>query len=382
VSGIHIGRKKLSIQEVKDNIPWRIMIVDDDEDIRVLISTVLSNQFEIVEAFDGLDALEKLERCQPDFIIMDVMMPLMNGLEASEAIRENPNFSYIPILFISALSSREDMEKAYRSGADLYLTKPIDTSHLLTTVQNTLKKHRYPPQKKQYNLQQIREMEKSGAVTGAPVEAVTSKQPPAIPTAPTAEKVKTCESEYERIAERQPIPTHKESPYVEFRSIVTPRVMVVDDEADMLEFTRMTLREGFEVVTASDGLEAVKKLVIYQPDLFILDIMIPKMSGYQLCQSLRRNVTFQNSPIMFISAKTSQKDIDYAMKLGADMYLTKPFTPKDLLDSMRELFKKRHIEIRAKKIPIKEIEEREKEEKRVFEAREERLLKKKERHQG
>jgi len=357
------------------------MIVDDDEDIRALISTILSNQFEIVEAFDGLDALEKLERCQPDFIIMDVMMPLMNGLETSEAIRENPNFNYIPILFISGLSSREDMEKAYRSGADLYLTKPIDTSHLLTTVQNTLKKHRYPPQKKQYTLQQIREMEKSGAVTGAPVEAITSKQPPAIPTTPTAEKVKTCESEYERIAGRQPIPTHKESPYVELRSIVTPRVMVVDDEADMLEFTRMTLREGFEVVTASDGLAAVKKLVIYQPDLFILDIMIPKMSGYQLCQSLRRNVTFQNSPIMFISAKTSQKDIDYAMKLGADMYLTKPFTPKDLLDSMRELFKKRHIEIRAKKIPIKEIEEREKGEKHVFEAREERLLKKKEGHQ-
>jgi DNA-binding response OmpR family regulator len=359
------------------------MIVDDDEDIRVLISTILSGQFEIVEAFDGLDALEKMERCQPDFIIMDVMMPLMNGLDASEAIRENPNFSYIPILFISALSSREDMEKAYRSGADLYLTKPIDPSHLLTTVQNTLKKHRYPPQKKQYTLQQIREMEKSGTVTGAPVGAITlKKQPPAIPTAPTAEKVKTRESEYERIAGRQPVPTHKESPYVELRSTVTPRVMVVDDEADMLEFTRLTLREGFEVVTASDGLEAVKKLVIYQPDIFILDIMIPKMSGYQLCQSLRRNVTFRNSPIMFISAKTSQKDIDYAMKIGADMYLTKPFTPKDLLDSITELFKKRHVEIRAKKISIQEIEERENAEKRIFEAREERLLKKKEGHQG
>ena len=84
---------------------WRVMVVDDEEDVRRIISAALKPKYEVVEAHDGLDGLEKLERYEPDFIILDVMMPLVNGFEACEIIRKNPKFRQEPVLFLSARSA-------------------------------------------------------------------------------------------------------------------------------------------------------------------------------------------------------------------------------------------------------------------------------------
>ncbi len=344
---------------------WRIMVVDDEEDVRHLIAATLKDKYEVVEAQDGLDSLEKLERYEPDFIIMDVMMPLMNGLDASIAIRENPQFNYIPILFLSALSTREDMQKAYRSGADLYLTKPFDPPRLLNAIASFLKKSSYPPHPKKYTLEQIQQMEEGKIpVPAAPeVPAVPPPKPP---------------SEFERIAERQPQPRRRPSPYRKYISRAQPRVMVVDDEQDMLDFLRITLQQHFEVVTASDGIAAIRKLVIYQPDVFMLDIMLPKMSGYQLCQSLRRNKTYKDSPIVIISAKSSRKDQAYALRIGADAFLAKPFNANDVLNLLSRVIEKRRVIVKAKQLSLDDIEKRESEEKRIFAEKDERILKRQE----
>lgn len=357
------------------------MVVDDEEDVRALTVATLSNIYEVVEAHDGLDALEKLERYQPDFIIMDVMMPLMTGLDASTAIRDNPKFNYVPILFLSALSTREDMTKAYRSGADLYLTKPIDPSHLLSTVQNFFKKITRPPQKKKFTIEQLHEMAKTGVVPESHPPQPAPQPKPAPQPAPKPTAHEHVKSEFQNIADKQPVAKHKESPYVTYKADMPPRIMVVDDDPDMVDFIKMSLHSAYEVVSASDGLEAIRKLVLYQPDLFLLDIMLPKMSGYQLCQSLRRNNTFRNSPILIVSAKSTQKDIDYAKRMGADSYLTKPFTPKEMLDMIADLIKRRQVVVRSKTLSINDINKREMEEKRVVEAKEERILKKKDDHE-
>ena len=342
---------------------WRIMVVDDEEDIRSLIKATLSGEYEVVEAHDGLDALEKLDTFQPDFIVMDVMMPLMNGLDASIAIRDNSKFNHVPILFLSALSTSEDMQKAYRSGADLYLTKPFDPPHLLSTVQNFIKKSPYSPVEKTYTLEQLKSMK-------APKEKGVQKET----GAPGRAKAKS----YQDAVERQPVPSHRPNLYEQSVSQILPRIMVVDDEQDMLDFLRLTLQEGFEVVGASDGIEAIRKVVLYQPDLFVLDIMLPKMSGYQLCQSLRRNRTYQKSPVIMISAKSNPKDKEYAYRMGADRYLTKPFYARDLIDCVNQIIGERNIQIRPKKLSINEIEEQESGGKSGFEEKDERILKRRE----
>jgi len=337
---------------------WRIMIVDDDEDARELIRAILQSQYEMVEAHDGLDALEKIERYQPDLIIMDVVMPLMDGLEASTAIRENPKFNHIPILFLSAKSQKEDMEKGYLSGADLYITKPLEPFRLVSVIQNFIKKKSLPIEKKQYTVEQLSQMEISKVEVPA--------QP--IPSQPG-------DTEFQKIAARQPIPYHRPSAYEQPSLKQLPRVMVVDDEKDMLEFLRLALRDQYEVIQESDSIEAIKKVVSYQPDLFILDIMLPKMSGFQFCQSLRRNITFKDSPIVMISAKSSKKDQEYAFRMGADAYVIKPFSPKDLLKVIKEVIQKRNISIRSKTLSIDYIQKKDKDEQASIEAKEERVLK-------
>ena len=340
---------------------WRIMVVDDEEDTRELIRAILQSQYEVVEAYDGLDALEKLERYQPDLIIMDVVMPLMDGLKASTAIRENQKFNHIPILFLSARAKKEEMEKGYLSGADLYITKPLDPFRLVSVIENFIKKKTMPFEIKHYTLEQLHQMEKQKAAA------------PAQPIPPKPE-----DTEFQKIAARQPIPHHRPSAYEQASLKDLPRVMVVDDEKDMLELLRLTLDDFYEVVQESDGIEAIKKVVIFQPDLFILDIMLPKMSGFQLCQSLRRNVTFKDAPIVMISAKSSKKDQEYAFRMGADAYLIKPFNTRDLLKVLTEVIKKRNMSVRPKKLNIDYIQQKDKNEQFVLEAKEKRVLKRRE----
>jgi DNA-binding response OmpR family regulator len=339
---------------------WRIMVVDDDQNIRQMVKATLSGDYEIVEAHDGLDAIEKLAEFQPDFIIMDIMMPVMNGLEASISIRENPKFNHIPILFLSALSTREDLQKAYRSGADLYLTKPVDPSHLIKSIQNCLKKHPYSPMKKDHTIEELRERK---------------KQAVRLPDKPI-------------IKRQQRIPNKAESDkdiYKEMRSKRDlPRIMIVDDDIDMLDFLKLSLLDHFEIVCAMDGIEAIQKMVMYQPDIFILDIMLPKMSGYQLCQSIRRNRTYKTAPILMISAKSSRKDKEYAYRMGANSYLAKPFCTKDLVSTLKKIIDSNRLTVKRKTYSMQALREkdeetrRERELKQKFDEKDIRILKKQE----
>ena len=103
----------------------RILVVDDEQDIRSIIRSALAARYEVVEAQDGLDALAKLELVEPDFIILDVMMPLMDGVETCRAIRRHPRYQSISVLFLSAMNTKDDLKKGYGAGANLYLTKPF-----------------------------------------------------------------------------------------------------------------------------------------------------------------------------------------------------------------------------------------------------------------
>ncbi|MFH0734937.1 MAG: response regulator transcription factor [bacterium] len=106
------------------------------------------------------------------------------------------------------------------------------------------------------------------------------------------------------------------------------KVLIVDDEKDIIEILQYNLEnEGFEVITAYDGLEAITKL-IQKPDLIILDIMMPKMDGFQACQKIRQTKGFETTPIIFLTAKSGEIDEIKGLNLGADDYIQKPVSPK------------------------------------------------------
>ncbi|HWC14790.1 MAG TPA: response regulator [Actinomycetota bacterium] len=111
------------------------------------------------------------------------------------------------------------------------------------------------------------------------------------------------------------------------------RILIADDDPVILRLLQVNLElEGYEVVTANNGQEAVDAAGVQKPDLVILDIMMPRLDGYQACEKLKADHTTKDIPVIFLSAKAQQGDIDRGKSYGVVDYLTKPFDPSELLE--------------------------------------------------
>lgn len=110
------------------------------------------------------------------------------------------------------------------------------------------------------------------------------------------------------------------------------KILVVDDELDMLMVIKLRLEaSGFNVVTASDGLEGLNLARKENPDLIVLDIMLPKMNGYKVARFLKFDEKFKHIPIIMLTALSRDKDRTTGVETGADAYLTKPFESEQLI---------------------------------------------------
>ncbi len=129
------------------------------------------------------------------------------------------------------------------------------------------------------------------------------------------------------------------------RSRVKSKILVVDDEPDALELIEFNLKgAGLEVITAADGEEALRKARSVIPDLILLDLMLPEVDGTEVCKILRRDSATSAIPIIMVTAKASEFDRVLGLELGADDYVTKPFSPRELVLRVRNLLKRRDSE--------------------------------------
>ena len=123
-----------------ENPKKKILIVDDEADMRVMFSTRLEiSNFEVIEAEDGEEGLEKAKKEKPDLIVLDLMLPKINGFEVCRMLKFDDNYKNIPIIVLSALSQQNEREKATQCGADAYFIKPFDLSLLVTKIESLLK---------------------------------------------------------------------------------------------------------------------------------------------------------------------------------------------------------------------------------------------------
>ncbi len=121
------------------------------------------------------------------------------------------------------------------------------------------------------------------------------------------------------------------------------KVLVVDDEkpiSDIIKFN--LLKEGYQVITAFDGEEAIKKVGEHDPDLILLDVMLPKMDGFQVCRKVREKVS---TPIIMLTAKEEEVDKVLGLELGADDYITKPFGMRELMARVKANLRRVAIDV-------------------------------------
>lgn len=119
---------------------------------------------------------------------------------------------------------------------------------------------------------------------------------------------------------------------------MTAKILIADDEPNILvSLEYLMQREGFEVLLARDGDEALALLRSARPDLLLLDVMMPGRSGFEVCQALRADAALQHTLVIMLSAKGREADMAKGLGLGADVYLTKPFSTRALVQAVRDL---------------------------------------------
>ncbi|MBF0621894.1 MAG: response regulator [Magnetococcales bacterium] len=277
-----------------------LLVVDDDPRNAFAIQEILKERVKkLFIASDGIEALKILnDHPDIDLVLMDIMMPHMDGYQAMQKIREQPRFSHLPILALTAKAMPGDREKCIVAGATDYLSKPINTNLLLTVLSELLPTS---------EVKAVRLGEADQATITAPssISTTTTTTPPSVSN--------SCEA------------------------LQSATILVVDDDMRNTFSLAQILQDCTKrVLLAHDGLDALQKLND-NPDIsiIIMDIMMPNMDGYQTMAKIRTQESHKNLPIIALTGNaTLPNDRQKCLDAGADDYLEKPFEPTILLEKM------------------------------------------------
>lgn len=316
----------------------RILVVDDDPDIRTIVAKTLERDFEVMTVGSGVEVLERLDIIEPDFLIIDVMMPVLSGVDTSRAIRKDARFSQLPIVFLTARTDNEAIREAMRAGADFYLQKPFDPQELLRTVQMLVRTRRVEPRPKRFGVQELVQPSAFGGErASSPAQAQRSEPFAELPDEEVAiPGVRAGNTPTRRV-----------------------RIMIVDDDRDVVNYVKSILREDYEVIGLCQSEQAPEKIVAYQPDILLLDIVMPTLNGFHLSHLIRIDRRLRGSKIIFVSSRSDHEAVQKAFALGASEYVEKPFTPEQLRRKLLSVTRQPDFVCRRKRLTYAEILRRE-----------------------
>ncbi len=258
-----------------DALKGNILIVDDKSDNLRLLSKILTEQgYEVSKALNGQTALRAAKAVLPDLILLDINMPEMDGYEVCKRLKANEQTKEIPVIFLSALDEWWDKAKAFHAGGVGYVTKPFKSAEVLVRVENHLKLARLRSSPQRQDLQ-LENQDRANASKG--------------------------------------------------------NILIVDDTPDNLRLlSKMLMEQGYEVGKAINGQIALKSAQAAPPDLILLDINMPTMNGYEVCEHLKADNRTREIPIIFLSALDDLLDKVRAFSVGGVDYITKPFQAEEV----------------------------------------------------
>ena len=286
--------KETPEKQVKDDLKPSILIVDDDPMNVKLLKTLLSPEYNTVIAGNGIIALDRVEEKLPDLILLDIMMPEMDGFTVTRKLKSDYRTQNIPIILITALSSESDKIKGIEAGADEFLNKPVNQTELKARVKSLLKMRIYQEQL-------------SGRIH-------------------SGEKV------------IYPGSTRKTDGALEKMATI---LLVEDNRKDLDIFNIYLDKEPYRLLTVLDGQEALLKCQTEKVDLIILDLMIPGLGGFDVCRKLKKNENTRNIQILMVSSKSDLESRLKGIELGADDFLIKPVNKEELVIRIRSLIQKK-----------------------------------------
>jgi len=265
----------------------RVLVVEDDaNNLDVAQRIIRASGHEALGAADGIAGLELARVEHPDAILVDLLLPRMDGWSLTRSLRSESWASKIPIIAVSALALPSERARAIEAGCDDFVSKPFAPAELRAILL------RYFP--------------------AGPVPATASREGagPARPKPPTA---------------------------------VLGRVLIVDDEVANVELLARRLEAiGCQTETTSSGETAIALARTEQPDLILLDVMMPGIDGWETCRRLKAQAETSGIPVIFVTARDRSEDVSKGFEAGGVDYIAKPIEPMELAARVRSaIFTKR-----------------------------------------
>jgi two-component system, cell cycle response regulator len=274
----------------------RILIVDDDPlNVKLMASKLPEDQFETVTAFSGQEALRVTLNDPPDLILLDIMMPEMNGYEVSHWLKTNPATQDIPIILVTALDGADDKIKGFEAGADEFLNKPVNTIELLARINSLLRLKYY---REQLLSRTLSEKGFSGG-------------------------------------QAAPDPAEEAHPPVKI-------LLVEDDEKDARMIQEYFAGESYQLETVNAGEAALDRIQKEEFDLVLLDVLLPGLDGFEVCQRIKGLHQTQDLQVVLITCLPDLENKIKGVEQGADDYLIKPINGRELKARVKVLVKKKH----------------------------------------
>lgn len=275
----------------RDQCEIRVLVVDDDPTILAALDYLLTPWGIEVTGLNTPDRLQEvLSVTQPDLLILDAYIPNSSGVNLCQLVRQEAQWSDLPILVITAHTDTASIQQVFAAGADDFVGKPIVGPELVTRVISRLERVRAQHRSAKLERKQT---------TSDPTESASAE------------------------FASHPLHTHT-------------NLLLVDDQSDNLRTLSAILKgRGYRVRQAISGETALETIGSQPPDLILLDIRMPNMDGYEVCARLKANETTREIPIIFLSALDDTTDKIKAFAVGGADYITKPFQAEEVLTRIK-----------------------------------------------
>ena len=251
----------------------RVLIVDDVSSNIHLLMNILKEEYTLIAATSGEKAIQLAKMHPlPDMILLDVVMPDIDGYEVCKQLKSDASTSHIPIVFVTSLNSIEQQEEALKIGAIDFITKPFSKEIILHKIKTYI------------------DIEKSKQID----------------------------------EEKLMLKVLSQRDFEELK----PSLLVVDDSPENIQVMIEVLKNDYTVSVATSALKALEMLEEgLKPDLILLDVIMPQMNGYEFCEKLNSKKEYASIPIIFVTILEHEKDIVRGFDLGAVDYVIKPIEP-------------------------------------------------------
>jgi len=276
----------------------RILVVDDIlPNVKLLEAKLTAEYYEVVTAFGGQEALDKIEEQKPDLILLDIMMPGMDGFEVCTRIKENPQTAHIPIVMVTALTDPADKVRGLEAGADDFLSKPINDTALMARVRSTIRL--------KMATDEWRLRENTANQLGV-VETTSNIM---------------CES-----AENANV------------------LLIEDKEFEQRKITETLGEDNDTVCAVKSGPEGLALLNENSFDVIIVSLNLDQEDGLRLCSHLRSNEFTRNTPIIMIGASEDMDRIANGLEIGAHDYILRPIEKNELMARVRTQIRRKRFQ--------------------------------------